>query len=339
MKPLPFELPAVICPDGGASARQQENKDADEKNPDDHLCSLFAPSAPDARRGGVISHSVLPELPFAIRFSGFESVYRQKMKELAKEGATFFHIETPGSLLEARAALLAAKKSFSGPAAISFKVDDEGRSNFGSDAMALYVISEAMGAAAFGLCSDGPMDALSEVFARIAPYARIPLMVFGDGAAVLELLKKIPQAGLVLCKKDAGAEAASSLLREMKPPRFLDRDPELILAASGKEAFFVDATIDFLQEVECSSDFPEDILRAEIEGGGLKIPVRTEDDVDLLEQYQYMINQPVCFCSESPALLEAALIAYNGRAFLDGTCGIDGPYLKYLSDFYGLIIL
>jgi hypothetical protein len=41
--------------------------------------------------------------------------------------------------------LFAAKKSFSGPAIITFKVDEEGVSEFGSDAMALLAISEGMG--------------------------------------------------------------------------------------------------------------------------------------------------------------------------------------------------
>ena len=42
MKPLPFKLPAVICPDNGVSVEQQEKNDAEEKNPDDHIRKIVA---------------------------------------------------------------------------------------------------------------------------------------------------------------------------------------------------------------------------------------------------------------------------------------------------------
>jgi len=94
-----------------------------------------------------------------------------------------------------------------------------------------------------------------------------------------------------------------------------------------------------LQEIECDSDFPEKILDAEVESGGLRILIRSQDDVDILDQYQYMINRPVSICSESPELLEAALKIYNGRAFFDGTCDMEEHYIQYLQEFYGLIVL
>ena len=194
-----------------------------------------------------------------------------------------------------------------------------------------------MGAAAFGLCSDLNTDALLAVFARIAPYAQIPLMAIGTTERLRELSAKIPEIGLFYCEDEMSD--VLSLLHDAKEPQLFAKDSELIFAASGAEAFFVDATIDFSEEIECIPDFPENILKAEDEGGGLKIRIRGEDDIDLLEQYQYMINRPVCFCSDSPELLEAALKTYNGRAFFDGTCDIEDIYLKYLQEYYGLIVL
>jgi 5-methyltetrahydrofolate--homocysteine methyltransferase len=104
----------------------------------------------------------------------------------------------------------------------------------------------------------------------------------------------------------------------MEAPGILRKRSGTDYCSIGAEAFFVDATVDFLQEIECDSDFPEKILDAEVESGGLRILIRSQDDVDILDQYQYMINRPVSICSESPELLEAALKIYNGRAFSTG---------------------
>ncbi|MDP4109404.1 MAG: hypothetical protein Q8878_05170 [Bacillota bacterium] len=335
MKPLPFELPAVICPESGDGAAQREKSDRDDSDPD-RLCSgIIALSASGQRKKGALAGLAADR---ECKISELILRYKKKMKALGKEGADFYYIRSPKSLREARAAILAARKTFSGPAVISFEVNDEGVSEFGSDAMALYVIAEGMGASAFGLTMENAGYAeMADVFSRVAPYARIPLLASGRRAR--ELSDAFPQIGLF--ESDAGAGICSlSFVESLNRPSFYKRDPELILAASNNEAFFLDAAADFQQEIGCGPDFPEKILEAEEEGGGLKITVGSAYDVDILDQYQYMINRPVCFCPLNPEILEAALKAYNGRAFFDSeSCDIDENYLTYLKDFYGVIEL
>ena len=68
----------------------------------------------------------------------------------------------------------------------------------------------------------------------------------------------------------------------------------------------------------------EDIIAAEDDPvGALKIAIRSQDDVDIFAQHQYAVREALCLCSDVPELLEGALRVYQGRAFYDGTGGLE----------------
>ena len=89
---------------------------------------------------------------------------------------------------------------------------------------------------------------------------------------------------------------------------------DFILAPDGKNAHFIDPTIDISDEIECGPRLEEALIQAEDDAGALKLVLETEDDVIALEEYWYMISRPLCLCAESAELLEQGLRVYPGLA-------------------------
>ena len=73
--------------------------------------------------------------------------------------------------------------------------------------------------------------------------------------------------------------------------------------------------------------------------GAVKIIIQEEDDIEIFAQHQYAVREALCLCSDVPELLEGALRVYQGRAFYDGTGGLERTVLDRLSRLYGLIVL
>ena len=61
--------------------------------------------------------------------------------------------------------------------------------------------------------------------------------------------------------------------------------------------------------------------------------------MDIFAENQYMIQEALCLSSDNPAILGKALRIYNGRAFYDGTDGLEPEILLPLVEKYGLIVL
>ena len=123
------------------------------------------------------------------------------------------------------------------------------------------------------------------------------------------------------------------------PP--VEKDPDVIPCASEKEARFITPDVDVGETIECGPDLMEDILEAEEERpvGALRIAILEEDDVAIFAEEQYAIKDALCLWSDVPELMEAALRAYQGRAFYDGTADLEPEVLERLSREYGLILL
>lgn len=218
------------------------------------------------------------------------------------------HISLMTAMAECRAAILAAGERGCGPVWVSWACDEEGKSATRVDMLAALFVAEGMGAAAFGLSC--PPQAAPELLGRLARYASVPLFFVREDAAV---------------------------------PYSYDRqeqDPDMIPCATGADPCFVTRTVDVGEELECTPDLLEDIIAAEDDPvGAVKIAILEQDDVDIFAQHQYAVREALCLWSDVPELLEAALRAYQGRAFYDGTGDLEPHELERLSQRYGLIVL
>ncbi len=237
-------------------------------------------------------------------FEELASAFRQRLIP----GTGPVYIAGMTTMAECRAALVAVREA-GGPAPwVSWVCDEDGESPTRVHMLAALFVAEGMGAAAFGL--DCPEECAPERLKELAQYARVPLFWAGaDGLAPFPYT----------------------------PSR---RDPDVIPCATGTAPCFVTRTIDVGEELECGPDLLEDIIAAEDDPvGAVKIVIQEPDDVDVFAQHQYAVREALCLCSDVPELLEGALRVYQGRAFYDGTGGLERPDLDRLSRLYGLIVL
>ncbi len=237
-------------------------------------------------------------------FEELASAYRQRLTP----GTGPVHIAGMTTMAECRAALAAVREAGCPAPWVSWVCDEDGESPTRVHMLAALFVAEGMGAAAFGL--NCPEECAPEHLKELAQYARVPLFWVGaDG------LVPFPYT----------------------PSR---RDPDAIPCATGTAPCFVTRTIDVGEELECGPDLLEDIIAAEDDPvGAVKIVLQEPDDVDVFAQHQYAVREALCLCSDVPELLEGALRVYQGRAFYDGTGGLERPELERLSRLYGLIVL
>lgn len=212
------------------------------------------------------------------------------------------------TMAECRAALLAVRETGCPAPWVGWVCGEDGESPTRVHMLAALFVAEGMGAAAFGV--DCPEDCAPERLKELARYARVPLFWAGPDGLV-----PFPYT----------------------PSR---RDPDAIPCATGAAPCFVTRTIDVGEELECTPDLLEDIITAEDNPvGAVKILIQEPDDVDIFAQHQYAVRDALCLCSDVPELLEGALRVYQGRAFYDGTGGLERADLERMSRLYGLIVL
>lgn len=238
------------------------------------------------------------------RFEEIAAAYREQL--VPGRGPVLIADMT--TMAECRAALLAVREAGGPSPWVSWVCDEDGESPTRVHMLAALFVAEGMGAAAFGVGC--PEEYAPERLKELAQYARVPLFWAGPDGLV-------PFA--------------------YTPSR---RDPDAIPCATGTAPCFVTRTIDVGEELECTPNLLEDIIAAEDDPvGAVKILIQEPDDVEIFAQHQYAVRDALCLCSDVPELLEGALRVYQGRAFYDGTGGLERPELERLSRLYGLIVL
>ncbi len=112
-----------------------------------------------------------------LSFDDAYDLFAEVVRAGAAAGADLVLIETMADLLEAKAALLAAKENCDLPVFVTMTFSADGRTFLGTDPAAAAVTLSSLGADAIGLnCSLGPVEALPLV-RKILDYATVPVMV------------------------------------------------------------------------------------------------------------------------------------------------------------------
>ena len=115
----------------------------------------------------------LGTLPFEEAYA----LFREQAVAAERHGADLILVETMADLLEAKAAVLAAREATSLPVFATMTFGEDGRTFLGTTPEIAAVVLSSLGAHAVGInCSLGP-DALAPLVERMAPFARCPLMV------------------------------------------------------------------------------------------------------------------------------------------------------------------
>lgn len=291
------------------------------------------------------------------RFEELLDIYTEQASALEKAGVDLFVIETMMTLSDARAAVLAVKSVSDKPVFVTFTCDENGRTLAGSDITAVLQIMQGMGVDAFGLnCSVGP-DKMAAQLRRLHEISRVPLIAkpnagipeIEDGQTVYScspgdftaFLEEMAAAGVMIFGGCCGTTAEHIAALKQKtadlklcPPR--PQQEALLPCATEKELFFLDPAVCGGDAIPCSENF-EELLEDALEQDApfITVEIRSQDELDWFADAQYMISRPLCLRCDDAALLDRALMLYQGRALYEGP--LTPEDLKPLSDKYGLI--
>ena len=326
------ELPDGVCP----------VLDADELAASDHT----VPAAGRFRR--------LPlrdEDQELIRIRDLSAGYAEQAFRLRELGARLLLADGVTTVAEARAAVLGGRQTGL-PVLVCAELDDEGTTPEGVPFAAILASVQHLGAAAVGFrCSGDRIDSLT-ILGQSAPYAAVPLMpvLRSRGRSPEEIQVHTMQAlraggDLFLLGNridSAQLEAAAEAIADFRPSdRVIETDRETLLMACEAEAFYLQPEgLTFCDPIPCQYDMGAEILAAEALGcDALKISVNTVEDAENFAENAHMIRLPVCILSHDELALEAALVEYNGRAFVDPLSEVSEEELDTLAKGYGAVVL
>ncbi|MCI9138947.1 MAG: dihydropteroate synthase [Lachnospiraceae bacterium] len=148
-------------------------------------------------------------------FETLIDVYKEQIQYLVDGGADLLVVETMMSLMEARAALIAAKETCDLPVFVTMTFEEDGKTLYGTDAVTAFVTLQQLGADAVGAnCSTGP-DKMVEIIESMREFGSIPIIskpnagmpsLSEDGGTIYDMdpkefgreMKKIVEAGATI---------------------------------------------------------------------------------------------------------------------------------------------
>ena len=293
-----------------------------------------------------------------VSFGDLYDMYREQAKAMEEAGVDLYAIETIMTVPDARAALLAVKDVSDKPVIVSFTCDENGRTLTGSDVRAALVIMQGMGIDVFGLnCSTGPKEMLeqakrlrdlAEVPLAIKPNAGLPKTINGETVydcprdEFVSLTKDFAElgAGLFGGCCGTGPEHIAKIAPQLGDFEFRKPDPQYgdkIVCATEKDVFILDPGTEAGEILECGPDLEDRIRKAnKSDSQIITIRISCEPDIDEFEAAQYAIRKPLCIVCDDAALLDEALMLYQGRALYAGS--LSDEELAPMVKRYGLII-
>lgn len=293
-----------------------------------------------------------------LTFADLYDIYHEQAEAMEEAGVDMYVIETIMTVPDARAALLAVKDVSDKPVLVSFTCDENGRTLTGSDVRAAMVIMQGMGIDAFGLnCSTGPEEMLeharrlrdiAEVPIAIKPNAGLPKTVNGKTVydcppdEFVRHTAEFAKLGAALfggcC--GTGPEHIARIGTQLRDFEFRRPDPQYldkIVCATEKDAFILDPGVEADEIIGCGPDLEDDIRKANKSSSQvITIRIGEEADLDDFGMAQYAVRKPLCIVCDDAALLDEALMLYQGRALYAGS--LSDEELAPMVRRYGLVI-
>lgn len=290
------------------------------------------------------------ESPSEAPFDQWVDIFSEQAAALKEAGVDLLACEAMTSLSEARAALLAARRTGL-PVLVSLEVNDEGEAPSGAHFLPAVITLQALGAAAVGL--DGPCGpaGMQEPLSEALPHALVPLAVrpntaAEDGSPLSPLQFGRAMAPLL----DAGAAVIGggpaatpehlAVLRGIadEHPTVAPREIDTDACAVESEALFLSDDLEYGAPIPCDSDLADRLIEAEEEGNAALVELSQPGDIDNLLDYGGMSRLPILLHADEALLLDEALRRFPGRLLVDSLCEIERPLLEDIAARYGALV-
>lgn len=286
-------------------------------------------------------------------------IYREQAEALEEAGVDLYTVETMSNLAEARAAVLAIRQVSDKPIMVCFTCEANGRTVMGNDIAAALVVLQNMSIDAFGLnCSTGPDQMLPHI-QRLQKYAEVPLIAKPNAGMpktqngvtyydcgpeqLASYVKDLASAGVGIFGSCCGSteEHIRAIHRELQKVEFLPPHPDFqgkIPLATEKNLYLLPPDLEIGKIYPCDEHLEDSCEEAEEDDEALfmTVEIKSEEELDHLEDFQYAIPLPLCILCNDASLLEQALEIYQGRAIYAGD--LPEAELLPLANRYGLVI-
>ncbi len=275
-------------------------------------------------------------------FTELKKYYKEKIKEIHGENAGAFLLDGMSLMSDLRASILECRKS-GVPVYALINVDDELTTEHELPADAALIVMQSLGAICFGISSDRP-EILINGIRRIKPYSQIPLAVrISGGKLTDDEIAGLLSAGtdvFIGLDNETATRFQNIISEENYTPPEIEYEDSMMLA-NERSAFFLEHdTTEISDPVICNAGMGEDLLAVCEQGGYdvLKIQINSPDDALDFADNAHMATLPVMFSGDDEIAIKLAVMLYQGRALIDGTCLIDPDELKNAAQKYGAII-
>ena len=287
--------------------------------------------------------------PAEAPFDEWVEIFSEQAAALAEAGVDLLVCETMTSLNEARAALLAARRTEK-PVIVTLTINEEGETLSGARFLPSVITLQALGAAAVGLnCSCGPA-CMEEPIREALPYASVPLAAkpsaWGNGGDLSPLqfgqaMQPLLDAGATIVGGCCGTSPEHlAILRGIvdRHPTIAPREIDTDACAVESEALFLADDLEYGEPIPCDSDLADRLIAAEEEGNTALVELTQPGDIDNLLEFGGMSRLPIMLHTDRPLLLDEALRRFPGRLLVDSLCEIERPLLEDLAAQYGGIL-
>ncbi len=271
-------------------------------------------------------------------------IFAEQVEALQAAGVDLIVAETMTSLNEARAALLAARRTGL-PVFVTIAVNEEGHALSGTSLLPCVITLQAMGATAVGVNCCTPAAAREELEAAL-PYAQVPLIAkpCGTGFSPLrfgEAMGELLAAGAVIVGGCCGTlPEHMAVLRGV-----LDDFPTIVApevdgnaAAGEREAFFLAEDLDPTPPLPCDSNLADAFIEAEEDYNVARVHVAATEDIPVLLEAAQVCRLPIALYTDDALVLDETLLRFPGRLLVDSLCEIETELLEDIASHYGAVV-
>lgn len=326
----------ILAPTFGANSETLKEHGLSDKTKEINkkLYKISKDANPNKLIAGDISMTGLMVEPLgSASFEELINVYKEQISALVDAGADILVIETIINLIDARAAIIAAKEVCNLPILVTMSFNENGMTIYGTSPESAIITLQGLGADAVGVnCSAGP-DTMLSIIEKMAKYSNVPFIVK-------------PNAGLP--KTDTN----NNTYYDMKPDEFAHHFDKimklpvgLIGGCCGTSPDFINALNQKYKDSKPSAEFYKnnDTILISSSRIGLSLEeadeieeinvdtINAKDIISTINEYQ---SDFICITGNDTDKINTCLRNYHGIAlYKNDTAGIDEKLSKILTKY------